>query len=765
MKKTLALLSLIVSMSLNAAKIGTWRTFPSYEQIEEIVPAGEKIYVLASGGVYSYDPETTEVTTLDRSNALSDSNAKLLGWSREAKRLIIVYENGNIDILNPETDEAVNLPDFMRKSVSGSKTVNRVDVFGSRAYISTGFGVLAVNMKEATIEETWNLGQDIWSVTFAHDRVYLCSWKHIYWAKTGDNLLDRTSWQDEGKWDFRWLVTLDGSLLGLQNGSVKLLDKDLAGAQEVFTPWFREISINDNHLTLTSQEGINFQEGLTWQDCHVIYTTGISHAVWDERRRAYWWARDSHFLERGDVEFVSFSEGNLNISVSGIAPQSPKSNAFGFLLYQGGRMYGCNGTSASEKDTPVIQYLDKDGSWHAFQSGLKPLTGHLEWPVTAIAIDPKDSEHVFAGTQNGLYEYQNGQFKNYYCCENSPIVPFSEGEHEYEFVRGLCFDRSGTLWLCNSFAKGRSIIEMSPQKKFTSHDHPAYHNFKDGGSGGMLSRMTEDSRGLIWTVNNNWAFPAFFCYQRETGAVNCFRTFINQDGTDVNPQNGVTCVAEDLNGDIWAGTDKGPVVLRSGDIGQTDPVLYQVKVPRNDGTNLADYLLSGVWINDIRIDEMGRKWFATAGQGVYLIDKDNITELAHFTKENSLLLSNEVLSVEIDQNTKEVFFGTKNGLCAYQSDITQSGEPLSDDAVWAYPNPVSADFQGEVTIVGLTSGAGVTITNTAGHLVSKGRATGGSYQWDLRDTKGKPVASGIYIALISTPEGGKGTVCKIAVIR
>ena len=50
--------------------------------------------------------------------------------------------------------------------------------------------------------------------------------------------------------------------------------------------------------------------------------------------------------------------------------------------------------------------------------------------------------------------------------------------------------------------------------------------------------------------------------------------------------------------------------------------LIQVKVPRNDGTNFADYLLSGNNITSIAIDGAGRKWFGTNGNGAYLINSN-----------------------------------------------------------------------------------------------------------------------------------------------
>ena len=102
----------------------------------------------------------------------------------------------------------------------------------------------------------------------------------------------------------------------------------------------------------------------------------------------------------------------------------------------------------------------------------------------------------------------------------------------------------------------------------------------------------------------------------------------------------------------------------------------QIKVPRNDGTNFADYLLSGVDITCIVVDGANRKWFGTNGNGVYLISADNLQELKHFTAENSPLLSNTIESMVINNNTGEVFFGTTEGLCSYVTDATDAPKHL-----------------------------------------------------------------------------------------
>lgn len=221
----------------------------------------------------------------------------------------------------------------------------------------------------------------------------------------------------------------------------------------------------------------------------------------------------------------------------------------------------------------------------------------------------------------------------------------------------------------------------------------------------------------------------------------------------------------DLEHNLWIGTDQGPFYITPHILDDTQPTLTQVKVPRNDGTNYADYLLGGVDITCMAVDQANRKWFGTSNNGIYLISADNMEQIHHFTATNSKLLSNNIESLAINDATGEVFIGTNKGLCSYMSDATATNEEMTQDNVWAYPNPVKPDYTGLITITGLSLDADVKIVSTSGTLVNQGRSNGGTYTWNGNDLKGRRVASGIYMVEIATSNGEKGTVCKIAIIR
>lgn len=239
----------------------------------------------------------------------------------------------------------------------------------------------------------------------------------------------------------------------------------------------------------------------------------------------------------------------------------------------------------------------------------------------------------------------------------------------------------------------------------------------------------------------------------------------NQDGKTCDFSEGVFDILRDRDGSIWMGTAAGLYVVEDPSewFGNNFNVT-QIKVPRNDGTNYADYLLDGVAVSALALDGAGRKWIGTASNGLYLVSQDGTEILHHFEAATSPLLSDCIYDLAINPATGEVMIATDAGLCAYQGDATEPSASLDADRVKVYPNPVRPEYHGRIVVSGLTDGADVKVTTASGVVVAGGVSNGGTFVWDGCNTNGRRVATGVYYIMVSTADGKKGIATKVVVI-
>ena len=655
-----------------SAAIGDWKAYMAYSKVQEIEQAGNLIFVQASNGLYVYNKNDQSIQTFSKIDYLNDCEIQHIAYNKASQRLLIIYTNGNIDLMNVNNYEVTNLSDYQNATTTGDKTVNDIYMNGKYAYMSNGFGIVKLNMADAEISDTYNLGFSVnWCEIDGNTISAYSAANGKYSASLTANLLDKNSWNRTGSY--------------------------VAKQQE--------------------------------------------------------------------------DKSELKQLVSTLNPGGPKYNYFGFMKFANGQLYTCGGGYFSGISRPgCIQILSNNSWTHYSDSNISETTKLSYKDLICLAVSPLDSKNVFIGGRNGLYEFQDGIFQKLYNNENSPIESYSGKNKEYELVLGINFDSEGNLWVLNSQAPTQAIIKYSKEKEWTSLYHSELmkldddaHNLKNK-SLGYLRNVFFDHNGLMWFVNAHWTIPSFYCYQSSNDYLKTFTTFTNEDGATINV-NYVNYITEDKEKNIWIGTSAGPLMLKPSEITSDSPILTQIKVPRNDGTNYADYLLNDINISCIAIDKANRKWFGTSNNGVFLINNNNIEQLQHFTSTNSPLLSDNIESIDINDATGEVFFGTDKGLCSYLSDVNYSNTEMNKDNVWAYPNPAKANYTGNITICGLATNSDVKILTSNGILVNQGKSNAGIYKWNGCDLNGKKVASGIYMVAISTQDGEKGTVCKIAIIQ
>ena len=472
----------------------------------------------------------------------------------------------------------------------------------------------------------------------------------------------------------------------------------------------------------------------------------------------YWWT-----VKEGKLTYYTLNTDKEKIyQTEGIIPDGPASNKFYRLYINKNKLYAVAGAWSQEKDCNNMGevHVWNGEKWEEFEQPSDASLGHLYRDLLCLDFDPSKEGHIMVGSKAGLYEFQDGKFIKCYNKDNTSVITSPLGNN-YTIISSVKYDATGKLWLLNSLGDN-SILSFDQTTQEWKH-YP-HSEIDSNDRYNLTGLIIGKNNGNIWFANNYYEKNRLYKYNYNTDELTMYGpTFTNEDGRDITPIY-VHCLAEDRNGNIWIGTTSGPLYLSMSDIQNGNNIFTQHKVPRNDNTNYADYLLDNSNIRCIAVDGANQKWFGT-DNGVYLVSDDCNTQIYHFDTDNSPLISNIVYSIAVNNNTGKVYFATDKGLCSFNNGIVGSNSEMTKDNVYAYPNPVKPDYTGKINIVGLSFNANIKIVSTNGTLINEGRSAGGSYSWDGCDLNGKKVASGIYMVETATESGEKGIVCKIAIIR
>lgn len=768
MKRIASLLFIVIATLSVKGAIGDWRAYLAYSDITEIVPAGELVYVLSSNDLFSYNTTDESVTEYNKVVNLSDTYITHIAYCKNLKTLVVAYRNSNIDLIDADGN-VTNVSDLYRKSTTDDKTINEVQVYGNNAYLSTAFGVVVLNIKKAEISSSYKFNESVRSVAVFNGKIYASTAKRLYMGDTKKNLLDKSQWTTYERSWFKAMIVFDGKLCFFDGQDVYIItNEDCSAFAKINTLPGTSFAVDDNYIIVYNNTNAELFTTIT-EKKYLTLNGNTSVLAFDKTNKCFW-----QDMPNGTLSASMEQDGRLIATHTGIRPDSPKYNNYGFMKFCNGQLYTCGAGFMDTNDLHrpgTIQVLKDNYEWQIYEDNIDTITGYKFIDVNALDIDPTNPDRVISSGRTGMYEYLDGKFIKAYSNDNGSLLQTAatvgNNNKNYVIVSGLTFDKKGDLWCFNSIAPSVNLLKLKKDNTWVNmYDKDLMYS--PSWSLENVVAFTFDSRGYLWFCNKHYRTPSLYCYIPATddseGELYSFKTFTNEDGT--TPEiTAVKCIAEDNDGNIWIGTNVGPFMLPPSEFFSSKPTFMQIKVPRNDGSGLADYLLNGVSTSAILVDGGNRKWFASEGNGVYLIDSDNITQKEHFLASNSPLLSDNIESLAMNPTTGELFIGTEYGLCSYMTDATSPSEDIDDDKIWAYPNPVVSDYNGLITVVGLTDKAQIKIVNPNGYVVAEGTSNGGTFTWDARDKRGERVASGVYIVMVATADGKKGAACKIAVIK
>lgn len=801
MKKILFLiLGMIISIGAWGADTD-WKIYPVFdEEVSHVVDTPNYVYFTSRNmqkntdtesffSLFRYDKKGDELMSLTALNFLNSNTVRDMIYNPESGYLLVLYQDYNIDIID-NTGKVYNLPYYEQSDLPYEKDVYSLslDKANDRIYLATDFGYVAINGKKKEIAESRIYGEPLLAYARVGDNYIGIKGDELIMTEADSPRLSLEQYETTGSYENPKSVHPLGADLFLLIGGnsnapyVKKMKINSDGVNEednyelgfiynientpngVLVVTGNYLHQFDTQGKLTSIERpINFRNGPAYSsNLSEVWNGMVRKGLSSVKKTGETWAVTKNWMAPNapapyvSANFVNHPTKGLLVTGYGVAPSTLR-------LFNG---------------NPLQLSGLKGGKWTNYSPAYtNPDRTNMIRGAIGLVVDPERNEYVYVSSYHtGIARLnlnnpqdiihisdENDADKGKPGFVNFPIRDFSS---LWSHIYIPYFDSKGNLWLLytdrthSEDGKVHYYVWLAEDRKATN-------------SASDIRLPKEVSFGNNFLFSNNAVSipllknPGLMVYARsqyddemaifdtngtptdtKDDKVYRFTSFKDEEGNDIDIKYVKYLWEDPLTGYVWICHNYGVCYMVPSQVKNGNYTLNRVKVSRNDGTNLADYLLDGVTVNQIVADNENRKWFATAGGGLICTTYDGREIIEEFNTSNSPIPSDIVYGIGYNTEANSLMISTPEGYAEYKLPATQGGSDKAD--VRAYPNPVRPEFSGYVTITDIPQGSFVKITDIHGNLVKDlGIVSGFDILWDVSDSNFKRVKSGVYHIMVS----------------
>ena len=763
MKNIISYLTLLAVYISSHAQIpnGDWRDHLPYNQGKYLAITPEKVYCAArETGMLSFDKQTGEIEKHSKVTGLSDINISTLSYSQDYNILIIGFQSGYINLLTK--DDLIVFQDIKRKNIKGSKTINKIACNGRLAYLACDFGIVVLDLINHEIKDSYLFGPagteiKVNDVAIYNNSIYAATDQGVYVADINSpNLLDYSYWNlvnelPSNTSEYKIIESFGDKLLCVYKNSTANSDEIMLYDNNTWSNWMTfqdtliyEISAYNNQLSISGHNMLEFYNS----ELHITLTYSnikTFHALADDDGKIYMTSNS-----------IGFSVSNAPGDIHSFSITGPRFNRTGIVsTYNDHVWVGSGGPFNIYVEGGAYNFYEE--KWTSLNSGWTEGISNVG-NFYKIAYNPINENHVYLSSYiYGLWEMTDYKVTATHTYDNTQIFNSSINPVVGVRIMGLDFDSKGDLW---------NILDETPQPVYVLRngedwEHLSLKSDAFKSNNNYRDLVVSNEYDQIWILSRK---GVIIVLKEEPDGTILEKEFIikNQDNQLIRT---TYCMTEDKEGNIWIGTNMGPIIYTpsSNIFNQENISGFQVSIPRDDDSGLADYLLNYEIISEIAVDGGDRKWIATENSGVFLVSPDGKKTIHHFTFDNSPLISNNIIGIGVQEKTGEVFISTNKGIVSYMGNATEGYNDYTN--VYVYPNPVRPDYRGEITITGLIKDSNVKITDISGNLVYETTSFGGQAVWDGLNFDGNRVHTGVYLVFLSNEDGNKTHITKLLFVR
>ncbi|NMH26629.1 type IX secretion system anionic LPS delivery protein PorZ [Flavobacterium silvaticum] len=743
-----------------------WKGYFSFTAIKDISQGNQKFVAAAENALFSQQLNTNVSKTVTTVDGLAGQNISSVYYSQQFNKTLIGYENGLMTVINEADGTILKVVDIINKQLPPNiKKVNHFSEYDGMVYVSCDFGICQYNLATLQFGDTYFIGPSTPEIVVNQTTVFD---GYIYAATanngvrralvTNPNLIDATQWTEFAS----------GSWVGVANFGTQLVAAESSGTlyrssggpfqffSQVNTPLdFRAVG---DYVIVTSADKVsvfNTSLGIVSQ----VNATSIPDLT----------GTLSCATVAGSTLFIgTTANGVFETTISNpgqftdITPAGPIRNYIFSLNTQSPDLWMTYGGYSYENfinpyplDSFGISKFSSTDGWKHIPYEEMHEPGKNAHDLVRMTFNPANLNQFYVSSYfSGLLKFENETLVTQYDNTNSQDKLRTLNPSIIDVrVEQSVFDRNGTLWMSATFFSS-GIKSLSTNGTWEAYDMTSV---MDNPAADRYNRMVIDSNGVKWVATEANGVVGFY----ENGPT--FQRITVGDEAGNLPVSNTRALAIDKRGALWIGTILGLRVVNNVGAFSGGEQIESQSIIILDDDGVAQELFYREPITDIAVDGANNKWVSTADAGVFLLSPNGQETIYHFTIDNSPLPSNEILDIEINGSTGEVFIATTKGLVSFGGISTDSSDNL--DNVKVYPNPVRPEYTGTVKITNLIDNANVKIADIAGNLVFETIAEGGTIEWDTTAFGKYRVASGVYMIFISTDDGLKTRVKKVMIVR
>jgi len=762
--KILLLILILVTTLGFSQNNSKWTDHLSYRKTFDLSIWGTKIIVASEFGVFIYDNADNSIDKISKINGLLGERITAIKALENVDAFVIGYETGDFSIVYSDR-RIFHVNDIKSSGVSGDKIIHSIAEYGDKIYLGTTFGIVEYNIVKEEFGDTFYFGENggyiqVNDITFLDNYIFTATNKGVYKADIKNPyLVDYNQWKLQNiganpQSKFNSLAEINGIIIANNSETVteQFILKNSVWSLKDQYPNVIKIKSNNEYIIYSAGDHVYiFNKDLELDQSLYKFFLNASSAI-----------------KTNDITWFASSETGLIKNIGGNdfsdkVPQGPHNN-YPFRLKKKKKklyvLYGYYGNTYAPKNREVGYDVLNTQDWEY----IKPLIFDNVRDLVDVAIDPSDTDHVYMSSWGkGILEMQNNEKVEMWVEENTNYniqKLFFAPDPNYVSIRigGSIFDKDGNLWVANGWGVDKPFVV---RKK--NGDWDSFSFIKNSGSDGGMEGITIDKNGNKWIGTRDrgiWIYNEGDSFD-STGDDKMLRISTSENSGNL-PSSRVNTIAIDKDNNAWIGTKLGLVVFSGiDDMFEANYFAAEPIIINENG--VGKKLLGNQTINKIVVDGANNKWFATESGGVYYISSNGQKTIHHFTQENSPLLSNQVLDLDIDPETGRVYFITSKGLVSFIGVATEGGDNFSK--VFAYPNPVIPGYDGDIFIKGLTNKTNVKITDINGNLIFETTSKGGQAVWNGYSLSGYKASSGVYLVFAVSKDGTDATVTKILIVN